>query len=242
LWEGYLVCVAVTRGGLGDCWLFDRRQDAYLHPIVQYGDALVEVPDDLVRQYNKLEWSSLRVLAGLHASDYRNMHRREFADLQNIQAPTILEALITRAQRPPLDLQQVCDTVSRDRRMGPVMAKKREDAPQDAVATAPAVKNAPPPQVRGPKDVPQDATIHFGANKEGMQYGPHNNPKKAGSKAHDRFAVYQEGMTIAQALEAGITTADLTYDRDHGFVTFHGGTVVAAQTAPAEQEMADQDG
>lgn len=44
------------------------------------------------------------------------------------------------------------------------------------------------------------------------------NPKKLGSAAHTRFALYRDGMTIGEALRAGITTADLKWDTEHKFI------------------------
>lgn len=44
------------------------------------------------------------------------------------------------------------------------------------------------------------------------------NPKKPGSSAHERFARYQVGMTVAQLLAAGITRADLKWDAERAHI------------------------
>lgn len=44
------------------------------------------------------------------------------------------------------------------------------------------------------------------------------NPKRAGSAAYERFALYTTGMTVAEALTAGVTSGDLQYDSKHGFI------------------------
>lgn len=44
------------------------------------------------------------------------------------------------------------------------------------------------------------------------------NPKRPGSAAHDRFACYRDGMTVADYLAAGGQRLDLRYDADHGFI------------------------
>lgn len=44
------------------------------------------------------------------------------------------------------------------------------------------------------------------------------NPKKPGSKAHARYALYREGMTVTEFMAAGGTSADVKYDADHGFI------------------------
>jgi hypothetical protein len=45
------------------------------------------------------------------------------------------------------------------------------------------------------------------------------NPKKLGSASYDRYARYVEGMTVSQALSAGITSGDLKWDEGRGFIT-----------------------
>lgn len=44
------------------------------------------------------------------------------------------------------------------------------------------------------------------------------NPKREGSGAHERFALYKTGMTVAKALEAGVTAADIAYDSKHEYI------------------------
>ena len=47
------------------------------------------------------------------------------------------------------------------------------------------------------------------------------NPKKPGSASAERFAKYEDGMTVADYRAAGGTAEDLAWDRKKGFVTFH---------------------
>jgi hypothetical protein len=45
------------------------------------------------------------------------------------------------------------------------------------------------------------------------------NPKRPGSEAHGRFSAYGKGdVTVAEALKAGATYADLSWDVGHGFI------------------------
>jgi hypothetical protein len=235
-----VVCVAVTRGGFGDVWLFKSRTEAFLHPLVQYGDAILTGSDSVRDQYNQLEWNMLRRLAGL-SQVAMGQAPKAWRAMAEEQAPYIFDALVTRAHTVPTDPAEICRVVTWDRRLGTV-AKKKDTAPVETTTEAPAAdaaaktSNLPAP-VKGPKGVPQDAIIAFGTNKEGVAYGPEGtaNPKKEGSKTRTRFAMYTEGMTIKQALDAGITTADLVYDKDHGFISWSGGTPGAAAAA-AEPE------
>jgi hypothetical protein len=45
------------------------------------------------------------------------------------------------------------------------------------------------------------------------------NPKRPGTKAHERFALYEVGKTVRQLLEAGLTVADIKWDTDRGYVS-----------------------
>jgi hypothetical protein len=45
------------------------------------------------------------------------------------------------------------------------------------------------------------------------------NPKRAGSESALRFAKYKTGQTVAEAFEAGLSSADLRYDTLHKFIT-----------------------
>ena len=45
-----------------------------------------------------------------------------------------------------------------------------------------------------------------------------SNPKREGSAAHKRYNLYKVGMTIADALKAGVITADINWDVKQGFI------------------------
>ena len=66
---------------------------------------------------------------------------------------------------------------------------------------------------RGPKgsrSFPKDAVINILVDA---------NPKKPSSASYARFELYEDGMTVAEASEAGIKPADLKYDLDKGFIS-----------------------
>lgn len=44
------------------------------------------------------------------------------------------------------------------------------------------------------------------------------NPKRKGTGGHRRFEKYKSGMTVADALKAGLTRPDLLWDSKHGFI------------------------
>ena len=43
-------------------------------------------------------------------------------------------------------------------------------------------------------------------------------PKTPGNKNFERYAKMKDGMTVAQALQAGVTRGDLKYDEDHNYI------------------------
>lgn len=54
------------------------------------------------------------------------------------------------------------------------------------------------------------------------------NPKREGSASHTRFAAYKTGITVAEALAAGLTTGDFHHDVAHGFISIEVGEEAAA--------------
>jgi hypothetical protein len=50
------------------------------------------------------------------------------------------------------------------------------------------------------------------------------NPKREGGKSAKRFSAYKDGMTVQEALKAGLKAADLKYDESKKFIAVQGGT------------------
>lgn len=63
----------------------------------------------------------------------------------------------------------------------------------------------------------RDARIHMGKDGEGKTFSAANNPRKRG--AVDRFKLYKENMTLADALKAGLRSGDIRWDFNHKFIT-----------------------
>ena len=90
------------------------------------------------------------------------------------------------------------------------------DAPAAEGTTEEKPKRQPP--VREPK-FKGDMIITMLADKDGNPYSKENNPKRAGSKSGERFALYVNGMSVDQAVAAGLTRADLQHDVDKKFIS-----------------------
>ena len=94
--------------------------------------------------------------------------------------------------------------------------KTSAEAAPAAAAGEEKAKRKPP--VREPK-FKTDMKITLLSDKDGKVYGKDHNPKRAGSKAGERFALYINGMTVDQALAAGITRGDLDFDAQKKFIS-----------------------
>ncbi len=86
------------------------------------------------------------------------------------------------------------------------------EAAKPAEKPKPAPKEAKPAAPKTVAGHALTAVINLGVNKEGKKYGPDNNPKRAGSAAATRFALYKDGQTIEAALKAGLRSDDIAFD------------------------------
>lgn len=197
-------CVAVTRGGAGDLWLFASRDAADEHPLVQFGDVIATSGQDVADQYSALE---LQILA----------ERLELQGIARLDLEKIFDRMVTLARQPPDDGVEVCRIVSADRR-----TTRRSTMAEAATK----VKAEKPKTVAG---FGMKSTITLGSSKdrdkEGKEtggttkFGPKNNPKREGSASATRFALYKDGQTIEKAIAAGITASDIAHDSKTGLIT-----------------------
>jgi len=223
-----VTCVAVTRGGMGEPWLFESRAEADLHPLVQYGDALLSGPEDVLTQYGLHQLPLLlRVIGDEHLTRRvlsavpdpgvaREVKRREAAEQHTAAVFAALEA---RAKAPPASPARVCELIRRDRelyseerRKMPEVTNTAAGGKSKAAAAAKPAKDVKPPRY------PSDSVITLLADKDGKAYGKNNNPKRAGSKAAEHFALYTSGMKVGKFIEAGGTLADLAFDEGKKFI------------------------
>ena len=244
-----MTAIAISREGGGDIYLFKTRTDAYLCPIINlYLDPIFERAEDLF-WYTRLEWRSLSILAGVRPSiDWYELENGP----QNLANETrlrtcreIWRGLLEKAVAAPADPKTICDIIVTNRRKGPVIMAKKETIaksvdPADATTTAAA--STEPKAPKGPKGIPSDGVIQFLKDKNDKFYGPDNNPKRAGSKGHERFALYEAGKTVADTIASGVWPADIKWDLEKSFIEIVGGTVApAADPAVAEASTEEVD-
>lgn len=220
--------VVVTRNGLGDWLLFGSHEEADQHPLVQYGDVICGGPGQIEKNWNHLDLPALLRTLGdeeFRANFLREVHAvgvRSWTTVLDRHRQRVWGMMLSLCTQPPEDPATICNLVRRDRRLTLTekrpMAKEPTNTATENTGAPVAEKKKPTVPVREPM-FKGEQTITLLANAEGVAYGKDNNPKRAGSKSAERFAFYVNGMTVDQALAAGISRSDLKYDVDQKFIS-----------------------
>lgn len=122
----------------------------------------------------------------------------------------------------PTTLRDLCDRAGLDH--ADVVMSLSRDATVDGVVILEALigkaitREAPKPATtpRTPKVSRTTTPGVFSDTTRITEVG--ENPKKPGSASHARFALYRAGMTVAEALAAGVTKGDVRWDMERGHI------------------------
>lgn len=225
-------CVAITRDGRGDLWCFGSYAEADQHPIVQYGDRIVDGPKSICTRLTLNEIPA--ILARINRNDLAKQildclsapsHRQKVQRVSELSLH-VWTALTEAALPPPTDPPELVQLIVRDRKLSIKESRSMEETtptpdttvePKAKKTRAPKEKSTDPAQPKAER-YNREHKIRLLSNAEGVQYGPENNPKRAGSASHDRFALYKDGMTIGAAIEAGVKSEDIAWDVKKGFI------------------------
>ncbi len=213
-------CIVVTRNGQGDFWLVDSAEEADLHPLVQYGDAIIWDERQIFSNFGLKELPDLIRRLGCDEllADYMEQYNANKNEITRIRLQEsgefidrIWDQMLSCAKPILSDPTDICNQVRLDRAQTlkeSVMTDKKEKKD-------PAKKKEP----KAPKYAP-DAKITLLKDKDGNQYGPKNNPKRAGTKSETWFSKYRDGMTVAAYEKAlgSSPVAALDYDSSKGFI------------------------
>lgn len=229
-------CLAITRGGWGQVWTFESREAADRHPLIQYGDAILEGHADLADSYppHRLPAVALRVLGDARQAQdvQQRVNDRESALSQERRIALVVgelwDGLVRMAKEPPAQPARICELIVQDRDLyDRSQPPERTTDMAKAAAAAPKAEKAPKePKVAAEKKIaghPVTAKIVFGKDKAGVEYGAKNNPKREGSRSHGAFGLYKSGMTLQKAVDAGVTVGDIRWDLSHGFIAIDNG-------------------
>jgi hypothetical protein len=111
-----------------------------------------------------------------------------------------------------------------------------------AAEKAAAAASAPPaaPKETGERSVfrmHDDGVITFGTDEKGVMYGAENSPKK-GDHTSALWRIYRSGMTVKEALAAGLTRSNIRRDRRAGNILIENPpeTTAAAESGETEED------
>ena len=168
-------------------------------------------------------------------------YQENFSALDHDCAGLLADALLRRyPDFGRVDSTQIftrCEEMSIDH--ADVVMSLSQDASPLAVRTLETLVGKPIergwPALRGPAPVPKAADGTPVPAREPKVRAPRNavtdprvithvapNPKKPGSASFDRFALYRVGMTVNEAIAAGVKREDIAWDSDskRGFIKF----------------------
>lgn len=217
-------CIAVTRGGLGDVWLFDTLIQADEHALIQYGDAIVDSEQRIATVWSTLELVRFAKRFGDDKLAAELDGKKKVSEVTG----RLWNLLVSVAKRPPSDPAEVLRLVSDDRKQTRTSGVIQRSHPSEGIGTMAKepeektekkkVGGARQPKFAG------TSVISFGRDaKADKDYGPQpdgsfHNAKKLGSGAATRFAKMKAGMTVDEALAAGVTRGDINWDVGQGFI------------------------
>lgn len=223
-----MACIAITRDGLGDLWVFKDVKEAGLDPVYQFGDPLIVGHDKITEQIplNRIPRLMSRLGAEHLAQETAKsleetagmIHQMRIASMQRF-SKQMWAVMCDKARETPKESTEVVNLIRLDRKLAIEESRQMTTATPTNTAAKPDGKAPVEKTPRKLSGHNPKSTIHFGADKEGKKYGASNNPKREGSASADRFNMYKEGMTIEQALTAGVKTTDILWDLKKGFIT-----------------------
>lgn len=154
-----------------------------------------------------------------------------FAALPPEGAHHVASALWERYRLPEVpdaasgtQLLSFCEEVALDQ-ASVVLAMSRDVSPLgvkciETLVGRPITRAAPP---EPPRRAPRGAARRKEDSRVITSVAP--NPKRPGSAAATRYALYRVGMTVTEALWLGLRQDDIRHDAERGFITLEAGTV-----------------
>lgn len=201
--------------------MFDNRTAADEHAIPQFGDAFLSSPSDIASVFRPQELPGIAYRLGDDRlrSDIDHAVSGSKARVTPDLLGRLWELMCKKASYPPRKPEEVLRVVAADRQAtrGSTVPHRKEYTMVDKTTTTTATEDKPVRPI-GRANFAPTSKISFGKDKDGEPYGKDNNPKRAGSGAHTRFALYKDGQTIAEAKEAGVTAGDINWDAKQGFI------------------------
>jgi hypothetical protein len=225
-------CIVLTRNGLGDAWKFKDLRAARLHPIAQMDDVFASTPSQLAELYGRGRINDL-----LRFADGRNRVRLVEA-IENwpltVDAMQLLWTVVAGAAgTPPTDPTEIVRIIKEDRvfREGRILRSFDTGTRSSAEHVTNRKERAMAEEAR--KRIDENSIITV-TTEDGK------NPKREGSAAYARFELYEDGMTVKEAKEAGVTAVDIAYDSapERGYISLRPGVVADNEDDDEESKPA----
>lgn len=224
-------CLVITRNGNGNAWKFMNLKAARLHPIPQFDDVYAITPDQLVEQYGRglidglLRFSEGRDRARLvdALEQWRNSRDTLPVPIRELLWEKVCQSALT----PPTDPTEIVKIIKEDRsfREGRIL-RSIGASERSSIEKVQRKEN---------EDMSTGTRTRIAENSV-ITLLVEENPKRAGSKAHERFANYQSGMTVKEAKEAGLLATDIAYDQKHNYISLAPGAEAEVVEGEAEAE------
>lgn len=203
--------IAITGAGFGEILKFETYDDAFLHPVVQYGDAIARSAEELPDLYNRYEWRKLMKLAGVEDKLVEDaLDTLSIVEERAVRvgmSEKIWRMLGGKAQDPPADIAGIFAMVARDRR------------PQEKKMAAETTSDTPAAKSTG--EYAPDTKLRYGVDAEGKKWSAQHCPFREGSNRATRWVKFKNNCTVEWLLNNGFTLKNLDDMVTRGFVTVH---------------------
>lgn len=217
-------CLVITRNGEGGLWVFPTKAQARVHPIPQFCDVFATSIDELLRQYGAGVGRAIVRLAGDRLSARTKEDLAAKIPGETSVRAEVWSALVAAASKPPTDPAEIVRIVTADRKALEGSTIRSIPDPESQSASS----RRTPARIEGDENdmgdkrevfrMADDGVIGFGKDEDGKSYGPDHSPKTSdATKA--LWAKYSEGMTVKEALDAGLSRSNIRRDRRAGFIT-----------------------
>lgn len=235
--KGLMYVFVITRNGWGDVYGFPSLRMARLHPIPQMDDVYATTPENLVEQYGRGHVNDLlRFAEGRDKARLTDAFEiwRNGGSLPLDAKLLIWDKVSKTAAVPPSDPTDIVSIIKEDRlfREDRVLRSFGVEERSSSTTTQPRKEYT---MAEARKRISEDSVITVVGKPE-----VGGNPKRAGSKAYDRFECYTSGQTVKEAKAAGVTAIDVAYDYKHGFITLDPDPETAPVAAEGEEATGEE--
>jgi hypothetical protein len=230
-----VVCVAILGEGWTDVLKFFTEREAFLHPVVQYGDALICGADDVSALYNRAERPRLLAKLGLPPASADGAAWRLLQQVAAVPPEdyTTVRAMVVRnrlslrkAKKMSVeDTENMVAAEQEEKRKRGGRRRAKPEAAQEAGQEASAqteeggegeVNRAAPRAPRAP--MPENTVLRYAEDPEGRPWSPNHMPCRTGTARYEKFSRFTDGMTVGELRAKNIPHALIHAYVDRGWI------------------------